>query len=99
MPESAFVHRNTAPARARGVQANDVLRFSNEVCIVGKFERLNLMRLESVSAPDAGNDRSARAQVSSQGARAPVRLERIHRWRSSSEPNWISLVTRMALTS
>ena len=55
------------------VQANDVLRFFNEVRIVGKFERLDPMRLESVGAPDAGNSRSAGAKVSSQGVRVPVR--------------------------
>ena len=56
-----------------GVQANDVLKFLNEMCIVGKFERLDPMRLESMGAPDAGNGRNADAQVSSQGTRAPVR--------------------------
>ena len=45
----------------------------NEVHIVGQFERFDPMRLEFVGAPDAGNGRSAGAQVSSQGARALVR--------------------------
>ena len=55
------------------VQADDVLKLLNEMCIVGKFERLDPMRLESMGEPDAGNGRSAGAQLSSQGARAPVR--------------------------
>jgi hypothetical protein len=38
--------------------------FFNEVRIVGKFERFDPMWLESVGAPDAGNGRSAGAQVS-----------------------------------
>ena len=43
------------------------------MCIVGKFEWLDPMRLESMSAPDAGNGRSAGALMGSQDARAPVR--------------------------
>jgi len=55
------------------VQAYDELKFFNEMCIVGKFEWLDPMRLESMSAPDAGNGRSAGALMGSQDTRAPVR--------------------------
>ncbi len=55
------------------VQANDILKFFNEVRIVEKFECLDPMRPESMSAPDAGNSRSAGALMGSQDARAPVR--------------------------
>src|SRR3546814_2243362 len=60
------------------VEADDVFEFLDEVRVVGELEGFDSVRLEAMSAPDAGHRRGVGAKVRGQGDRKSTRLNSSH---------------------